>query len=400
MAVALDMDEVRGNFPALAGGNVYFDNAGGSLTLGAVAERIRDYLLNTNVQLGASYATSQVATKRYAEGYAAAAEFIGASPEEVALGPSTTQLLYNVSYALNFQEGDEIIVSIIDHEANIAPWVLLAQRQNLTLKWWHPNTTTTTPTNPTLLASDLPALLTPKTRLVTCTHASNILGTIHDIRAITATVRAHSPHALVCVDAVAYAPHRPIDVRALGADFYTFSWYKVYGPHLALLYASPRALAALRSLGHFFNNHRSLEDKLGLAAAGYELVHALPAVVAYLRGGEGGRWAGVAAQERALQGVLLGWLAGREDVTVYGEGGSSGGGGDGGEDVRVPTVSFTVRGWGSRALVERVEAECEGAVGFRWGSFYSKRLVSEVLGLGEKGVVRVSMVHYNTDEKR
>jgi selenocysteine lyase/cysteine desulfurase len=83
MAVALDMDEVRGNFPTLAGGNVYFDNAGGSLTLGAVAERIRDYLLNTNVQLGASYATSQVATKRYAEGYAAAAEFIGASPEEV-----------------------------------------------------------------------------------------------------------------------------------------------------------------------------------------------------------------------------------------------------------------------------------------------------------------------------
>ncbi|KAH6627985.1 pyridoxal phosphate-dependent transferase [Chaetomium tenue] len=392
MAAALDMDEVRGNFPALAGGNVYFDNAGGSLTLGTVAERIRDYLLNTNVQLGASYATSQVATKRYAEGYAAAAEFIGASPEEVALGPSTTQLLYNVSYALNFQEGDEIIVSILDHEANIAPWVLLAARQNLTLKWWHPNTTSTTPTNPILLPSSLPALLTPKTRLVTCTHASNILGTIHDIAAITATVRAHSPQALVCVDAVAYAPHRPINVRALGVDFYTFSWYKVYGPHLALLYASPRGLAALRSLGHFFKSHSSLEDKLGLAAAGYELVHALPAVVAYLReGGEGGRWAGVVAQERALQGVLLGWLGGREDVTVYGEGASSSG-----KEVRVPTVSFTVRGWGSRALVERVEAECDGTVGFRWGSFYSHRLVSEVLGLGEEGVVRVSMVHYNT----
>lgn len=268
--------------------------------------------------------------------------------------------------------------------------MLLASRQNLVLKWWHPNTTTpnlTTPTNPHLLAADLPALLTPKTRLVTLTHASNILGTIHDIRAITATVRAHSPRALVCVDAVAYAPHRAIDVRDLGVDIYTFSWYKVYGPHLALLYTSPRALAALRSLGHYFNNHSSLEDKLGLAAAGYELVHALPAVRGYLQG----RWEGVVAQERALQGALLGWLAGREDVTVYGEGGV-----EVGDEVRVPTVSFTVRGWGSRALVERVEEESQGSVGFRWGSFYSKRLVSEVLGMGEEGVVRVSMVHYNT----
>ncbi|KAK3298887.1 pyridoxal phosphate-dependent transferase [Chaetomium fimeti] len=393
MAAALDVNEVRGSFPGLAGGNVYFDNAGGSQTLGAVAERIRDYLVNTNVQLGASYATSKEATKRYYEGYTAAAEYIGASAEEVALGPSTTQLFYNVSYALNFEEGDEIIVSIIDHEANIAPWVLLAERQKLILKWWHPNNTTPdAKTNPKLLASDLPALLTPKTRLVTCTHASNILGTIHDIGAISRTVHTHSPNALVCVDAVAYAPHRQIDVRALGADLYAFSWYKVYGPHLAMLYASPRALAALRSLGHFFKSHRSLEDKLGLAAAGYELVHALPAVAAYLDG----RWDAIAAHECRLQQTLLDWLDARgEEVTVYGERGAGGGGG-GDADVRVPTVSFTVRGWGSRALVERVEAESKGVVGFRWGGFYSQRLVGEVLGLGKEGVVRVSMVHYNT----
>ncbi|KAH6854595.1 pyridoxal phosphate-dependent transferase [Chaetomium sp. MPI-CAGE-AT-0009] len=394
MAATLDMNEVRGSFPALAGGNVYFDNAGGSQTLGSVVERVRDYLLNTHVQLGASYVTSKEATKRYGEGYTAAAEFIGASQEEVALGPSTTQLFYNVSYALNFEEGDEIIVSIIDHEANIAPWVLLAERQKLTLKWWHPNRDAPdAKTNPKLLASDLPALLTPKTRLVTCTHASNILGTIHDIKAITATVRTHSPNALVCIDAVAYAPHRQINVRDLGVDFYAFSWYKVYGPHLAQLYAGPRALAALRSLGHFFNPHRSLEDKLGLAAAGYELVHALPAVGSYLAGS---RWAAAAAHERGLQKVLLEWLVARgEEVTVYGERGA----GDEEGDVRVPTVSFTVRGWGSRALVERVEAESKGLVGFRWGAFYSERLVGEVLGLGGEGVVRVSMVHYNTVEE-
>lgn len=197
-------------------------------------------------------------------------------------------------------------------------------------------------------------------------------------------MHAHSPSTLVCVDAVAYAPHRPVDVKDLGVDLYAFSWYKVYGPHLAMLYASPAALARLASLGHFFNPRTTLEQKVGLAAASYELVHALPAVAAYLEG----RWEGIAAQERALQAALLDWLNAREGVTVYGERSSDGA-------VRVPTVSFRVEGWGARELVEAVEAE--GApFGFRWGGFYSVRLVDELLGLGEDGVVRVSMVHYNT----
>lgn len=239
--------------------------------------------------------------------------------QDPVLGPSTTQLFRNVSYALRFQEGDELIVSALDHEANIAPWVDLAERQNLVLKWWKPNTTTTT-INPKLLASDLAPLLTARTRLVTCTHASNILGSIHDIKAIAATVHAANPTALVCVDAVAYAPHRKVDVKDLGVDFYCFSWYKVYGPHCALLYASPLALDRLASLGHFFNPRTTLEQKLGLAGASYELVHALPAVVAYLEG----KWEGIAAQERALQATLLEWLNAREGVTVYGERSSDG----------------------------------------------------------------------------
>ncbi|KAG7292106.1 hypothetical protein NEMBOFW57_002139 [Staphylotrichum longicolle] len=386
MAGTLNLDEVRKCFPALAGEQVYFDNAGGSQTLKAVAERIRDYLLNTNVQLGATYATGKKSTGRYDEGYTAAAKYIGAERGEVVLGPSTTQLFRNVSYALRFQEGDELIVSALDHEANIAPWVDLAERQNLVIKWWKPDTTAnpSAKTNPKLLASDLASLLSPRTRLVTCTHASNILGSIHDIKAIASAVHAHDPSTLVCVDAVAYAPHRPVDVKDLGVDLYAFSWYKVYGPHLAMLYASPAALAQLASLGHFFNPRTTLEQKVGLAAASYELVHALPAVAAYLEG----RWEGIAAQERALQAALLDWLNAREGVTVYGERSSDGA-------VRVPTVSFRVEGWGARELVEAVEAE--GApFGFRWGGFYSVRLVDELLGLGEDGVVRVSMVHYNT----
>ncbi|KAK4154672.1 pyridoxal phosphate-dependent transferase [Chaetomidium leptoderma] len=408
MAASLDMDEVRGSFPALAGEQVYLDNAGGSQALGAVAERIRDYLLNTNVQLGATYSTGKKSTDRYNEGYAAAAKYIGASRDEIVLGPSTTQLFRNVSYALRFQEGDELIVSVVDHEANIAPWVDLAERQKLVLKWWKPNSDTPdAKTNPKLLASDLADLLTDKTRLVTCTHASNILGTIHDIKAITSTVHSHNPNALVCVDAVAYAPHRKIDVKDLGVDFYSFSWYKVYGPHISLLYASPLALSQLHSLGHFFNPHTTLEHKLGLAAASYELVHALPAVVSYLNNGDddddnndgGGKWPAIVAHETTLQTTLLNWLdsRGADDVVVYGERSAD-------ARARVPTVSFGVRGWGARELVEAVEADAdaeEGAVfGFRWGAFYSVRLVEDVLGLSSSssgdGVVRVSMVHYNT----
>ena len=138
------------------------------------------------------------------------------------LGASTTVLFRTLSFALNFPAGSEIIISKLDHEANIAAWVDLAARQNLTVRWWVSKSST----NPKLEASDLKELLTEKTVLVTCTHASNILGTIHDILAIAEAVHA-IPGALLCVDAVAYAPHREVDVKALGVDFYCFSWYKV-----------------------------------------------------------------------------------------------------------------------------------------------------------------------------
>lgn len=137
------------------------------------------------------------------------------------LGSSTTQLFRNLSFSLDFPEGSELVISSVDHEANIAPWVALAARQKLTIKWWTPKKSN----NPKLLASDLKELLSEKTVLVTCTHASNILGTITDVKAIAEAVHT-IPGALLCVDAVAYAPHRQIDVKDLGVDFYCFSWYK------------------------------------------------------------------------------------------------------------------------------------------------------------------------------
>ncbi len=145
--------------------------------------------------------------------------------EKSVIGPSTTQLFRNLSQALKFKPGDELIVSGIDQEANVASWVSVAERQGLNLKWWIPKDKQ----NPKLHPEDLKELLSDRTRLVTCTHASNILGTIHDIKGIAETVHTISG-AMLCVDAVAYAPHRQIDVKTLGVDFYAFSWYKVSPP--------------------------------------------------------------------------------------------------------------------------------------------------------------------------
>ena len=135
-----------------------------------------------------------------------------------------------MSYALTFQPGDEIIISSVDHEANIASWIDLAERQNLIVKWWKPEAiaTTSKPGSDLRLTPDsLEGFLTDRTRLVTFTHASNILGSIHDVKSISETIHAFNPRILVCVDAVSYAPHRRIDVKELGVDFYSFSWYKV-----------------------------------------------------------------------------------------------------------------------------------------------------------------------------
>ncbi|KAF9870011.1 aminotransferase class-v [Colletotrichum karsti] len=385
MSSQIDIAATRAKFPALAQDQVFFDNAGGSQTLGSVIDTIRDYLSQTNVQLGASYKVGQRSTALYGDGYQAGAKYINASPDEIVFGASTTQLCRNLSHTLSFDKADEIIVSAVDHEANIASWVDLASRQDLVLKWWKPDSAT----NPKLTVENLKPLLSQKTRLVTLTHASNILGTIHDVAAVASAVHENTPKGLVCVDGVAYAPHRPIDVKALGIDFYAFSWYKVYGPHTAMLYASRKAQDEhMRSLGHFFNQSETLEGKLGLAGGSYELVSAVPKVLEYLGTPQSEGWSGKIEQERQLQSTLLEYLNGRGDVTIYGES-------DAGTERRVPTISFRVKEWSAKELVTAVEKDTD--FGFRWGHFYSYRLLKDILGLDPAdGIVRVSMVHYNS----
>lgn len=389
------VEKARNKFPALGAEQVFFDNAGGSQVLGPVIDSISRYLHESNVQLGASYKIAEYSTRKYNEGYEAAANFINAGTDEIVIGPSTTQLFANLSQSLSFPAGSEIILSSIDHEANISAWVRMAALQNLVLKWWTPDDNAAM----RLTASNLRPLMSDKTVFVACTHASNILGTIHDIRGIAEVVHGNGNAdggraALLCVDGVALAPHRAVDVKALGADFYSFSWYKVYGPHNACLYASRSAQTHLHSLGHYFHTPaNTLATKLALAGSSYELVSALPSIVSYFGRDRRAAWAAIAAHEERLQGILLEYLNSREgSVTVYGEKRKE-------KELRVPVVSFSVRGRSSKGVVEAIEKRSGYAC--RWGHFYSKRLVDDTLGLGgEKGgVVRVSMVHYNTEEE-
>jgi len=386
MSSKFDISTAKEQFPALKSGQVFFDNAGGSQILWSVVESIQKYLLETNVQLGASYPIGKRSTSAFKAGYEASAKFINASVDEIISGPSTTQLFRNLSYTLTFPPGSELIISKLDHEANIAPWVDLAKRHDLIIKWWSPPPST----NPKLTPENLKPLLGEKTKLVALTHASNILGTIHDIKAISKLVHT-IPGAMICVDSVAYAPHRQVDVQELEVDFYCFSWYKVFGPHCSLLYASTQAQKNLGSLGHYFNPSGTLSEKLTLGSYHYELTASIPAVLKYLSPADNlsETYKIIADHEAKLASILLEYLNSKSNITVYGEPTPD-------ASKRVPTISWTVNGWKSSDVVTEVEKLSDGKFGFRCGTFYSVRLSEDVLGLDKEGVVRVSMVHYNT----
>lgn len=222
--MGFDVEACRERFPALQGtSHVYLDNAGGSQCLGDVIEDVKAYLTGTNVQLGGSYDIGVKSNELYAKGFQAAARYINADPSEVVIGASTTQLYRNLSWSLQWEAGDEIVLSPTNHEANLAPWVSIAEEKGLKVVWWDLEPSL----NPQLKVEDLKKLLTSKTKFVAIPHVSNVLGTINDVKELSKTVHDCAPNAKICVDGVAYAPHAQIDVTELGIDFYAFSWYKV-----------------------------------------------------------------------------------------------------------------------------------------------------------------------------
>jgi cysteine desulfurase family protein (TIGR01976 family) len=372
----LDLGAIRRQFPGLDRPWVFFDNAGGSQILGRAVESIVEFLTGSNVQLGGTYAVSELAALRVAEGARALARWIGCDASEVVIGTSTTQILSNLALAMaaELAPGDEIVVTDVDHEANIGCWRRMAAVRGLSVVEWRVDRTTHR-----LRIDDLERLLTPRTRLCCFTHASNLVGSIHPVAEIAKL--CHARGVRVCVDGVAYAPHRPLDVRGWDVDYYAFSVYKVYGPHLAALYGKRELLAGLRNINHFFIGDE-LPYKLMPGHVPYELAHALPAVVDYLTSLD---FAAVAAHEGELTARLLELLRGARGVTILGEAEPS--------PTRLPTISFTVAGRHGGEIVRAVDPH---HIGIKHGDFYARRLV-DALGLGAQGgVVRVSMVHYNT----
>lgn len=397
--MTLDMKFVESQFPALRGREfVYLDNAGGSLVLQGVADRVRDFLLTTSVQHGATYSKSQQGMARVAAAQQSVMRLINASrPEEVVMGPSTTALLRILAVAVGetLSPGDEIIASVSEHEANYGSWELLKRKGIKIVRW---------PIEPDGYRLDpqrLASLMTERTKLVCCTHASNILGTINPIREFADIAHAHG--AKICVDGVAYAPHRLVDVRALDVDYYVFSFYKVYGPHHAVLYGRYEDLVALPGQNHFFIEPTRTPYKFQPGNVNYELAYGCMGINEYLvdlarRSGEvhederaaiGAAFDLISAQEEVVCRRLLDFLNGVPSVKIIGEKTADAG-------LRVPTVSFTVN---NRSSAEIVSAIDPYNIGIRYGDFYARRLAEHIGLQKEDGVVRVSMVHYNTIEE-
>jgi cysteine desulfurase family protein (TIGR01976 family) len=389
----LNLESIRAEFPALAGGTAFLDNAGGSQVLRRVGDRVRDYLLTSSVQLGASYAASQAAGEKVLAARRAVAELINAPfDDEVVMGGATTALMFMLTQALmeGVRAGDEIIVTDTDHEANIGGWMRL-QQAGAAVKVWHVNRDSLA-----LELDDLDKLLSARTTWVALTWASNILGSVNPVGEVSR--RVHAAGGRVCVDAVAYAPHRLVDVQASGADVVVFSFYKVFGPHYAVMWLQRELLLSLPSLNHFFIGKDVLPYKLQPGNVNYELSYGCIGIHEYLCDvGSALGTSGTARQrmqaafdaferhEDQLAERLLSWLRGKKSVRIIGQPEAKGGD-------RVPTISFVVAGHEPEAIVRHVD---RFDIGIRHGDFYAKRLV-QALGLAPQGVVRVSMAHYNT----
>ena len=393
----LNLTNIRAEFPALSADCIYLDNAGGSQVLRRVADRIHDYLLTTSVQLGASYAQSQLASEKVLSARRAVAELINAAHEdEVVMGSATTALMFILTQALlpGIRPGDEIIVTNSDHEANIGGWIRL-QQAGAAVKIWAVNLDTLT-----LELSDLDQLLTGRTKWVAMTHASNVLGSVNPIAEVAR--RVHAVGGRLCVDGVAYAPHRLVDVRASGADIYVFSFYKVFGPHYAVLWVQRELLLSLPSLNHHFIGPDVLPYKLQPGNVNFELSWGCAGIADYLHdvgsmlGAVGVRRQRMQAafdafqcHEDALAERLLAYLRAKSNVRIIGLNKVTNGN-------RMPTVSFVVAGQHAEAIVRHMD---KFNIGIRFGDFYARRLIEALNLQVQGGVVRVSMAHYNTAEE-
>jgi cysteine desulfurase family protein (TIGR01976 family) len=401
----LDLDWVRQQFPALQHPDTapwaHLENAGGSYPARAVVDAMHHLFTTAKVQPYWDFGPSRVAGKAMDRAFELLPHTLNAPADAVHVGPSTSQNTYVLAHAIRptLRPGDEIVVTNQDHEANSGVWRRLGDPAaggvaGVQVKEWSVDSTTGL-----LDLADLAPLVTDRTRVVALTHASNLAATVNPVTEVVRLARAVG--AITIVDGVSYAPHAAPDVQALDCDVYLYSTYKTYGPHLGLMYVRPEVADRLVPQSHFFNaSHPTkrftpagpLHAEIG-AAAGivdhYDEVH---------RHHFGAAATGDPRQrieevfelfgrhEAALMAPLLSFLNARADVRLVGSPSVD-------HAVRAPTIAFWQPGRSSAAIYH---ALIEARVSCGHGNFYAWRLV-EALGLEpDDGVVRISLVHYNS----
>jgi cysteine desulfurase family protein (TIGR01976 family) len=392
MATTFDVARVRGSYPALADGHAYLDGAAGTQVPGPVIDAIAAAYRAGIGNIGGAFAASERSDAIAAEARRAVADLTGGTASGVVFGPSMTALTYRMSGALarGWAPGDEIVVSRLDHDANIRPWIQAAARAGAVVRWAEAD----------LATGELPAaqyaeLVGDRTRLVAVTAASNVLGTRPDVAAIAAV--AHAAGALCYVDGVHATPHIPVDVSALGADFYATSAYKWAGPHVAAVVAGPALLETLwpdklapssdEVPARFERGTLPFADLAGVAAAVEHLASLAPGASASDAAGAASRRERILASmtaveeyEMALFARLLDGLGAMSHVTLYGKAAR-----------RTPTAFFTVPGLPPREVASRLAAR---GVNVWNGDNYAYELCG-ALGLEPDGAVRAGLVHYN-----
>jgi cysteine desulfurase family protein (TIGR01976 family) len=365
--VALDVDAVRARFSALRGPTAFLDAPAGTQVPDSVIEAIAGYLRESNANLGGPFGSSRRTDALLTQSRLAAGSFLRCEPGETNFGANMTTLNFMLSRTVGrtLRAGDEILVTRLDHDGNVSPWLELAQ--DLDLKVGFVDIADDT----TLDHDDLERQLTDRTRIVAFPLASNAVGTLTDAKRIVEL--AHDAGALAWADAVHYAPHGPIDVADLGVDVLLCSPYKFFGPHLGLAYVDAELASQWRTY-----KVRPATHPFETGTLAHELLAGFVAAVEYV---ESIGWQAIRAHERALGQQFLDGLP--ESCTLYGLPTMDG---------RVPTFAFKVEGRSPRSVAERL-GERDIAT---WDGDYYAVEVMQRLGLGAEGAVRAGFVHYNT----
>jgi len=401
-STALDVSRVRAQFPSLSqtvAGQpaVFFDGPGGTQVPQRVIDAISDYLAHSNANTCGAYATSQRTNTVLAEARSAMADFFGSDPDEVVFGPNMTTLTFAISRSIGRElgPGDEILLTHLDHDANVSPWRVLEERC-VSIRFVDINED-----DCTLNLADLEQKISTRTRVVAVGYASNAVGTINDVKEIVRL--AHKKGALAYIDAVHYAPHGPIDVRALDCDFLVCSSYKFFGPHMGILYGKREHLQRLQPYKVRANTN-AVPNRWEWGTLNHECIAGITACVDYLAdlgqqvdpslsGRRAALLAGYSAiqqYERGLAETLIAGLLTIPGLNFYGIRDLAK------IDQRCPTVAVRVAGQTPLQLATKL-----GERGFfTWdGNYYALNLTERLDVEKDGGFLRIGLAHYNTADE-